>query len=309
MTGLHRLSPCFFEKAMHCLERENMNFQWYPGHMAKTRRLIDENLKLIDVVVEIIDARVPASSRNPDFDELFASKPRIVVMNKFDLADERATAAWEKWFAAQGVRVILTNSMSGKGIDKITGEAKQAIADKIARNAERGLTKAVRLMVAGIPNVGKSSLINRLSGRASAKTGDRPGVTKGKQWIRLKNGFELLDTPGILWPKFEDQKIGMNLAFIGSIRDEIMDVETLACHLLEYLRDNYTALLQQRYKLEEDISEMTGFELLEYIGKKRGFVISGGEIDTYRGANVILDEFRAAKIGRVTLEWPPGEPV
>lgn len=286
-----------------------MNFQWYPGHMAKTRRLIDENLKLIDVVVEIIDARVPASSRNPDFDELFASKPRIVVMNKFDLADERATAAWEKWFAAQGVRVILTNSMSGKGIDKITGEAKQAIADKIARNAERGLTKAVRLMVAGIPNVGKSSLINRLSGRASAKTGDRPGVTKGKQWIRLKNGFELLDTPGILWPKFEDQKIGMNLAFIGSIRDEIMDVETLACHLLEYLRDNYTALLQQRYKLEEDISEMTGFELLEYIGKKRGFVISGGEIDTYRGANVILDEFRAAKIGRVTLEWPPGEPV
>lgn len=285
-----------------------MNFQWYPGHMAKTRRLIDENLKLIDVVVEILDARVPVSSRNPDFDALFAAKPRIVVMNKFDLADERATAAWERWYAAQGVRVILTNSMSGKGIDKIASEAKNAIADKLARNAERGLTKAVRLMVVGIPNVGKSSLINRLSGRASAKTGDRPGVTKGKQWIRLKNGMELLDTPGILWPKFENQKIGMNLAFIGSIRDEIMDVETLACHLLEYLRDHYAPLLVQRYKLEEDISEMTGFELLEYIGKKRGFVIAGGEIDTYRGANVILDEFRAAKIGRVTLEWPPDGP-
>lgn len=278
---------------------------WYPGHMAKTRRLIDENLKLIDVVVEILDARVPVSSRNPDFDTLFASKPRVVVMNKFDLADERATAAWEKWYRDNGARVLLTNSLNGKGVDRLAGEVKLAIADKLARDAARGVTKAVRLMVVGIPNVGKSSLINRLSGRASAKTGDRPGVTRGKQWIRLKNGMELLDTPGILWPKFEDQTTGMHLAFIGSIRDEIMDVETLACNLLEYLRDHYAPLLVQRYKLDSDISVMEGYELLEYIGKKRGFVVSGGEIDTYRGANVILDEFRAAKIGRVTLEWPP----
>ncbi len=281
------------------------NINWYPGHMAKTRRLIDENLKLIDVVVEILDARVPISSRNPDFDTLFASKPRVVVMNKFDLADERATAAWEKWYRDNGARVLLTNSLNGKGVDRLAGEVKLAIADKLARDAARGVTKAVRLMVVGIPNVGKSSLINRLSGRASAKTGDRPGVTRGKQWIRLKNGMELLDTPGILWPKFEDQTTGMHLAFIGSIRDEIMDVETLACNLLEYLRDHYASLLVQRYKLDGDISVMEGYELLEYIGKKRGFVVSGGEIDTYRGANVILDEFRAAKIGRVTLEWPP----
>lgn len=281
------------------------NINWYPGHMAKTRRLIDENLKLIDVVVEILDARVPVSSRNPDFDTLFAAKPRVVVMNKFDLADERATAAWEKWYRDNGTRVLLSNSLNGKGVDRLAGEVKLAIADKLARDAARGVTKAVRLMVVGIPNVGKSSLINRLAGRASAKTGDRPGVTRGKQWIRLKNGMELLDTPGILWPKFEDQRTGMHLAFIGSIRDEIMDVETLACHLLEYLRDYYAPLLVQRYKLDGDISVLEGYELLEYIGKKRGFVVSGGEIDTYRAANVILDEFRAAKIGRVTLEWPP----
>lgn len=286
-------------------QNKTNNINWYPGHMAKTRRLIDENLKLIDVVVEILDARVPVSSRNPDFDTLFAAKPRVVVMNKFDLADERATAAWEKWYRDNGARVLLTNSLNGKGVDRLAGEVKLAIADKLARDAARGVTKAVRLMVVGIPNVGKSSLINRLAGRASAKTGDRPGVTRGKQWIRLKNGMELLDTPGILWPKFEDQRTGMHLAFIGSIRDEIMDVETLACHLLEYLRDYYAPLLVQRYKLDGDISALEGYELLEYIGKKRGFVVSGGEIDTYRAANVILDEFRAAKIGRVTLEWPP----
>lgn len=286
-------------------QNKTNNINWYPGHMAKTRRLIDENLKLIDVVVEILDARVPVSSRNPDFDTLFAAKPRVVVMNKFDLADERATAAWEKWYRDNGTRVLLTNSLNGKGVDRLAGEVKLAIADKLARDAARGVTKAVRLMVVGIPNVGKSSLINRLAGRASAKTGDRPGVTRGKQWIRLKNGMELLDTPGILWPKFEDQRTGMHLAFIGSIRDEIMDVETLACHLLEYLRDHYAPLLVQRYKLDGDISALEGYELLEYIGKKRGFVVSGGEIDTYRAANVILDEFRAAKIGRVTLEWLP----
>lgn len=281
-----------------------MELQWYPGHMAKTRRLIAENLKLIDVVVEIIDARVPFSSRNPDFDDLIAAKPRIVIMNKADLADENESAKWEAWYKKNGVGIIVANSLTGKGVDKIAAEARNAIGDKIEKNAQRGLSKAIRLMVVGIPNVGKSSFINRLSGRSAAKTGDRPGVTKGKQWINLKNGIELLDTPGILWPKFENKQVGLNLAFIGSIRDEIMDVEELACHLLEFLKGNYSEVLCARYKLTDDISDMSGYELLEYIGKKRGFVVSGGEIDTYRAANVILDEFRAAKIGRVTLETP-----
>ena len=284
-----------------------MNLQWYPGHMAKTRRLMSENLKLIDVVVELIDARIPLSSRNPDFDSIFASKPRIVIMNKADLADECATEKWVSWYKKRGAEVILTNSLSGKGIDKIAPAAKNVISDKISRDSERGLTRPVRLMIAGIPNVGKSSLINRLSGRAAAKTGDKPGVTRGKQWIRLKNGIELLDTPGILWPKFEDRQVGINLAFIGSIRDEIMEVEELVCLLLDFLLENYADMLKARYKLEGDISQMSGYELLEYIGRRRGFVISGGEIDTYRGANVILDEFRAAKIGKITLELPPSE--
>ena len=283
-----------------------MELQWYPGHMAKTRRLIGENLKLVDVVVEILDARVPSSSRNPDFDDMLLSKPRVVVMNKYDLADEAATKLWSQWYNQKGVKVILTDSLSGKGVDKIAGAAKQAISEKIAHDTERGLTRAVRLMVVGIPNVGKSSLINRLSGRAAAKTGDKPGVTRGKQWIRPNSQIEILDTPGILWPKFENQQIGKNLAFIGSIRDEIMDVEELACHLLEFLRDNYNEMLCARYKLD-DISSFSGYELLEYISKKRGFIVSGGEIDTYRGANIVLDEFRASKIGRITLELPPQE--
>ena len=282
-----------------------MQLQWYPGHMAKTRRLIGENLKLVDVVVEILDARVPSSSRNPDFDDMLLSKPRVVVMNKSDLADEAATKMWAEWYQKQGIKVILTDSLSGKGIDKIAGAAKQTISEKIAHDMGRGLTKAVRIMVVGIPNVGKSSLINRLSGRAVAKTGDKPGVTRGKQWIRPNSQIEILDTPGILWPKFENQQIGKNLAFIGSIRDEIMDVEELACHLLVFLRDNYKQMLCARYKLDADISELDGYGILEYISKKRGFVVSGGELDTYRGANIVLDEFRAAKIGRITLELPP----
>lgn len=272
--------------------------------MAKTRRLIAENLKLIDVVVEIIDSRVPFSSRNPDFDDLLSSKPRIIVMNKSDLADDKETAKWEAWYKKSGASVIIANSLAGKGIDKIAPEAKNAISDIIEKNAQKGLSKSIRIMVVGIPNVGKSSLINRLSGRSAAKTGDRPGVTKGKQWINLKNGIEMLDTPGILWPKFENQKVGLNLAFIGSIRDEIMDVEELTCHLLEFLKIRYPDMLSTRYKLTDDISEMGGYELLEYIGKKRGFVVSGGEIDTYRAANIILDEFRGAKIGKISLETP-----
>lgn len=281
-----------------------MELQWYPGHMAKTRRLISENLKLIDVIVEMIDARIPFSGRNPDFDDLLGKKPRIVVMNKSDLADDARSAMWQEYYTKLGCKCIYVNSLTGKNTDKIITEAKNAIADKIEKDESRGLNRSIKLMIVGIPNVGKSSLINRLSGKAGAKTGDRPGVTKGKQWIRLKSGVELLDTPGILWPKFENQEIGMKLAFIGSIKDEIIDVEELCMHLLDYLKLNYHDELCARYKLDKDVSEMESFELMEYIGKKRGFVISGGEIDTFRTANVVLDEFRGSKIGKITLETP-----
>lgn len=282
----------------------SLELQWYPGHMAKTRRLIAENLRLIDVVIEMVDARVPFSGRNPDFDDLLGSKPRVVVMNKSDLADDLVSSLWQSYYNSIGCKCLYINSLTGKNTDKIILEAKNAISDKIEKAAEKGLTRSIKLMIVGIPNVGKSSLINRLSGKAGAKTGDRPGVTKGKQWIRLKSGVELLDTPGILWPKFENQEIGKKLAFIGSIKDEIIDVEELCMNLLAYLRVNYKSALCTRYKLTDPIDELDDYELLQYIGKKRGFVVSGGEIDTFRAANIVLDEFRSAKIGKITLETP-----
>lgn len=281
-----------------------MELQWYPGHMAKTRRLIEENLKLVDIAVEIIDARIPMSSRNPDFDAILKTKPRIVVMNKTDLADDGASKKWEEYFKSTGAFVISANSLSGKGTDKIFNAAKSLLRDKIERDSQRGLTRSIKIMIVGIPNVGKSSFINRICGKASAKTGDRPGVTKGKQWIRLKNGIELLDTPGILWPKFEDESVGMKLAYVGSIKDEIMDIETLCVNLLNHLKTEYFSKLAERYKLSDISADADGYELLLAICKKRGFIISGGEADTLRGANVVLDEFRAAKIGRITLELP-----
>ncbi len=280
-----------------------MNLQWYPGHMTKTRRQIAEELKGIDVVMEVTDARAPASSRNPDFDVLFAAKPRVMVMNKADLADPAVTAAWEKWYIGQGWGVLSVNALSGSGVEKIADAARAAVADKLRRDKARGVSRPVRIMIVGIPNAGKSSLINRLCGRASAKTGDKPGVTRGKQWIKLKNGIELLDTPGILWPKFENQRDALNLAFIGSIKDEIMDTEELACHLLEFLCQAYPKQLADRYKLD-DISNRSGFEVLQDVGRIRGFVVSGGEIDTLRAANILLNEFRAGRIGRITLEQP-----
>lgn len=280
-----------------------MNLHWYPGHMAKTRRQIAKDLKGIDVVAEVIDARAPASSRNPDFDSLFAAKPRIVIINKFDLADETATGAWEQWYRAQGQSVIQTNSLTGEGVGKIPDAARAACADKIRRDAARGVRRPVRIMIVGIPNVGKSSVINRLCGKASAKTGSRPGVTRGKQWIRLDNGIELLDTPGILWPKLEDQQRALHLAFIGSIKDEVMDIEELSCHLLAFLKKAYPDMLAARY-LVDNISEMESYALLEAIGKRRGFVVSGGEVDTLRAANAVLNEFREGKLGRITLELP-----
>ena len=279
------------------------NLQWYPGHMAKTRRMIEENLKNIDVVVEILDARIPFSGRNPNFDDIIINKPRLVVMNKYDLADASITDKWTMWYQNQGIRVIPISCATGLGINKIAPEARELIKEKIEKAAASGRNIGVKIMMVGIPNVGKSTLINRLSGKASAKTGDRPGVTRAKQWIRLANGLELLDTPGILPPKFEDQRVAVNLAYTGAIRDEIMEIELLAYSLLEYLRDNYRDNLCQRYKLD-DIDGLAGHEILELIGRKRGCVISGGEIDTERAANILLDELRGCKIGKITLEKP-----
>ena len=280
-----------------------MNIQWFPGHMAKTRRQIEEKLKLIDVVVEILDARIPISSQNPDISVMTKGKPRVAVLNKADLADEAVLKEWVQYYRKQGMEVIIADCEKGKGIQESVAAVKRALADKIAQDSQRGMNRAIKILVAGVPNVGKSSYINRLSGRSSATVGDRPGVTRGQQWIRLKNGIELLDTPGILWPKFEDETVGLHLAFTGSIKDEIMDTELLACKLAEFLNEHYCALFCTRYKLE-NTQGLQGYELVELLGKKRGFVISGGEIDFLRASNILLDEFRAGKIGRISLERP-----
>ncbi len=279
------------------------NLQWFPGHMAKTRRLIEENLKMIDVVVEILDSRIPYSGRNPYFNDIIKNKPRLIVMNKSDLSDKALTAKWIEWYRNQGITVIPISCTTGQGINRITSEARALIQDKIDRDKEKGRTRTLKIMMVGIPNVGKSSLINRLVGKAAAQTGDRPGVTKGKQWLRIKGDVELLDTPGILAPKFEDQEVAKRLAYTGAIKDEIMDTELLAYSLCSYLAEHYPDLLCSRYKLNS-VEGLEGYEILEKIGRKRGFVISGGEVDTERAANMILDELRAAKIGNITLESP-----
>ena len=278
--------------------------QWYPGHMAKTRRLIEDNLKMIDVVVEILDARIPFSGRNPNFDDIIRNKPRLLVMNKSDLADPKRTQMWIEWYRSRGLKVIPISCTTGHGTGTVLNEARKLVQDKIDRDAEKGRTRTLKLMMVGIPNVGKSSLINRLLGKASTKTGDRPGVTRGKQWVRIKGDAELLDTPGILPPKFEDQESAKRLAYTGAIKDEIINRELLAYSLCDYLRDNYSEELCQRYKIKEDISESEGYEILELIGRRRGFVVSGGEVDTERAANVVLDELRGAQIGKITLETP-----
>ncbi len=284
-----------------------MNLQWFPGHMAKTRRMMTEQLGLIDIVVELLDARLPLSSQNPEISTIIKDKPRLVILNKADIADDSVNKEWVAYFKQRGIETVLLDSIHAKNLNFISDKIRLVLKDKLEKQAAKGMAgRSVKVMVVGIPNVGKSSFINRFAGRASAITGDRPGVTRGKQWIRLKNGMELLDTPGILWPKFEDEEIGLRLAFVGSIKDEIIDVETLASKLLEFLNRNYQAELCARYKLS-NTAELTGYELLEQIGKKRGFVISGGEIDTFRAANVILDEFRSCKIGKISLERPEVE--
>ena len=275
------------------------NINWYPGHMKKTREMIKQNLKMVDVIIELIDARIPVSSRNPIIHELTGNKKRITVLNKSDLSDEKANKLWAEKMKAEGSGVLIMNCMSGEGVQKLF---KMLEAERDAKNEGSQRQKAFRMMIAGVPNVGKSSLINRMMGRKSTQVGDRPGVTKGKQWLTLKNGMQLLDTPGILWPKFEDPKVGLDLAFCGSIKDEILDTETLALELIKVLREGYPELLKERYKLDE-IKE-TALEDMEAIAEKRGFLMPGKRIDYTRTANTILDEFRGGKIGRITLEWP-----
>lgn len=279
------------------------NIQWYPGHMTKTRRMIEENLKLIDVVVEILDARIPFSGRNPHFDDIIKNKPRLLVMNKADLADKERTRLWIDEYLKNGLKVIPISCSTGMGINTVLSEALAMVADKIERDREKGRNRTLKIMMVGIPNVGKSSLINRLIGKAATKTGDKPGITRGKQWLKIRGDAELLDTPGILSPKFENQEIAKKLAYTGAIKDDIMNTELLAYSLCDYLRDNYPSELCARYKLD-NIENAEGFAILEMIGKKRGFVVSGGEIDMERAANMLLDELRSAKIGNITLEIP-----
>lgn len=281
-----------------------MNIQWFPGHMMKTVRAMKDDIKLIDIVIEIVDARLPLSSRNPQIDEIVGSKPRLLLLNKSDIADKDITLKWQNYFASKGIPVMVVSSTGNKKLNFVFDKCREILADKIAKQKEKGITnRSIKVIVVGVPNVGKSSLINKLSGRKSAITGDRPGVTRGKQWIRLGDGIELMDTPGILWPKFEDENVGRKLAFTGAIKDEIMDVEELACHLLVTLRNLYPQSLELRYKMT-DITDLEPYEMLELLGKKRGFVISGGEIDTERAARILLDEFRGAKLGNISLETP-----
>ncbi len=275
------------------------NINWYPGHMKKTRELIKENLKTVDVVVEIVDSRIPVSSRNPVIDELISGKRRIIVLGKADLADASETSKWkERLSAADGVvRAMDLNLQSGENINRLLRALEE---EEEKRNAERSVKRPLRIMIVGVPNVGKSSLINRLTGRRSAMTGDKPGVTRGKQWLTLKNGMQLLDTPGILWPKFEDPDVGLNLAFCGSIRDEILGVQDLGFELIRVLGESYPDLLKERYKLDE-ISDQP-IENMDNIALKRGFIMSGKRIDYERTGRTVLDEFRGGKIGRITLE-------
>ncbi|MGI6730862.1 MAG: ribosome biogenesis GTPase YlqF [Anaerovoracaceae bacterium] len=273
------------------------HINWYPGHMKKTRELIQENLKMVDVVIEVIDARIPISSRNPIIDSLVKSKRRIIVLNKSDLADENINHHWIKYFKKKGHDALQMNCMTGHGVQQLLALL-SSIHEKI--NKDRIRKKPLRMMIVGVPNVGKSSLINRLTGKKSTKTGNKPGVTRGKQWLNLERDMQLLDTPGILWPKFEDPKAGLNLAFCGSIKDEILDIATLALELIKVLQKDYPEALKERYKLE-DLGE-TPLETMELIAQKRGFIQSGKRIDYDRTATTLLDEFRAGIIGRITLE-------
>ena len=279
-----------------------MNYQWYPGHMTKAKRMMQEDIKLIDLLIELVDARVPLSSRNPDIDKLGANKGRMVLLNKSDLADPKGNQAWIEYFKSQGITVLEINSRTGSGMKSIQNAVNEACREKRERDKKRGiLNRPIRAMVVGIPNVGKSTFINSYAGKACTKTGNKPGVTKGKQWIRLGKGLELLDTPGILWPKFEDQEVGMRLAFIGSINDEILIEDELAMDLIKYLKDRYPLAIEKRFNIEENEDSVVTLEL---IAKARGCYKKGQEIDYTKAASILMDEFRAGKLGKMTLEYP-----
>ena len=285
------------------MQQEKMNIQWYPGHMTKTRRQIEADLKQVDAVCEIVDARIPMSSRNPDIDSICAGKPRIIVLNRMDLADPATTKRWASHFRGKGYAVIATDCKTRKGIADFTPAARTACAEKLQRDAARGMNRPLRVMVVGIPNVGKSTLINQISGRKGAKAENRPGVTRGKQWVTVDSGLLLLDTPGILWPKFEDPEVGMMLAYTGAVKEGVIDMEELACRLMELLHKFYPQTLIERYKVEAP-EGTPGWELLEMAGRKRGYLLSRGEVHTERMAKVLMDEYRSGKLGKFTLEEP-----
>ena len=284
-------------------KQDQMNIQWYPGHMTKTRRQIEADLKQVDAVCEIVAARIPVSSRNPDIDSICAGKPRMIVLNRMDLADPSATQRWADYFRKKGMAVIATDCKTRKGIADFTPAARKACAQKLERDAARGMSRPIRVMVVGIPNVGKSTLINQIPGRKGAKAENRPGVTRGKQWVTVDKSLLLLDTPGILWPKFEDPEVGLKLAYTGAVKEGVIDLEELACALMELLHRYYPGALAERYRIEA-APGTPGYRILEMAGKNRGFLLSRGEIHTERMAKVLVDEFRSGKLGRFTLEMP-----
>ena len=285
------------------MDQEKMNIQWYPGHMTKTRRQIEADLKQVDAVCEIVDARIPMSSRNPDIDAICGSKPRIVILNRMDLADPEATKRWSAFFRSKGMAAVVTDCKTKRGVGEFQPAVRTLLREKIERDAARGMKRPVRVMVVGIPNVGKSTLINQISGRKGAKAENRPGVTRGKQWVTVDSGLLLLDTPGILWPKFDDPEVGLMLAYTGAVKENVIDIEELASRLMELLWKRYPQAVRDRYGI--DMSECTpGYELLEEGGRKRGFLMARGEINTERMAKVLLDEYRSGKLGRFTLEEP-----
>ena len=288
------------------MANEQMNIQWYPGHMTKTRRQIEADLKQVDAVCEIVDARIPQSSRNPDIDSICGSKPRIIVLNRSDLADAEMTKRWINWFKSRNMAAIATDCKSRKGINQFLPAVRSVLQEKIKRDAAKGMNRPLRVMIVGIPNVGKSTFINQIAGRKGAKAENRPGVTRGKQWVTVESGLLLLDTPGILWPKFDDPQVGMKLAYTGAVKENIIDTEELAYHLMEVLWNLYPETVRTRYKIDMP-KDTPGYVLLEEAGRKRGLLLARGEVNTERMAKVLLDEYRAGKLGAITFEEPGGD--
>ena len=285
-------------------EEKQLNIQWYPGHMTKTRRMMEENLKLVDAVCEILDARIPVSSRNPDIDAICGSKPRMVILNRIDLADPAMVRVWSDYFRSRGMAVLATDCKTKKGINGFVPAIRTLLAEKLRRYAEKGQAgRPLKIMIVGIPNVGKSTFINQIAGRKGAKAENRPGVTRGKQWVTVDQGLLLLDTPGILWPRFDDPEVGLRLAYTGAVKDDVVDLESLACSLMRMLWSRYPDAIRARYKIEMP-EDAQGWELLETAGRKRGFLVSGGDVDLERMARVLLEEYRSCKLGRFTLETP-----